>query len=50
MAEMVDDIDVVFHVEAAAGVDLVVESPVLTIETNLHCSEVVLAQGVTIAS
>ena len=33
----------VFHLAAAVGVELIVESPVRTIETNVHCTEVVLA-------
>jgi UDP-glucose 4-epimerase len=36
---------VVFHLAAAVGVELIVESPVRTIETNVHCTEVVLAQA-----
>ncbi len=43
VAELVDDADVVYHLAAAVGVDLIVESPVRTIETNVHCTEVVLA-------
>src|SRR3954471_6880373 len=43
VAELVDDADVVVHLAAAVGVELVVESPVRTIETNVHCTEVVLA-------
>jgi len=43
MSELVDDADVVFHLAAAVGVELIVESPVRTIETNVHCTEVVLA-------
>ncbi|MCX6908657.1 MAG: GDP-mannose 4,6-dehydratase, partial [Verrucomicrobia bacterium] len=42
LAEMVDDADVVYHLAAAVGVKLVVESPVRTIETNLKGTEVVL--------
>ena len=42
-AELVDDCDVVFHLAAAVGVKLIVESPVRTIETNVHGTEVVLA-------
>ncbi|MHB1468027.1 MAG: GDP-mannose 4,6-dehydratase [Solirubrobacteraceae bacterium] len=42
VAELVDEADAVFHLAAAVGVSLVVESPVRTIETNLRCSEVVL--------
>jgi len=41
-AEMVDRVDVVFHLAAAVGVRLIVESPVNTIETNVHGTEVVL--------
>lgn len=42
VAEWVDWCDVVFHLAAAVGVRLVVESPVKTIETNVHGTEVVL--------
>lgn len=45
VAELVDSVDVVFHLAAAVGVQLIVESPVRTIETNVHCTEVVLAQA-----
>jgi len=45
VAELVDGADVVFHLAAAVGVQLIVESPVRTIETNVHCTEVVLAQA-----
>jgi UDP-glucose 4-epimerase len=45
VAELVDEADFVFHLAAAVGVDLIVESPVKTIETNVHCTEVVLAQA-----
>jgi UDP-glucose 4-epimerase len=38
----VDEADVVYHLAAAVGVALIVESPVRTIETNVHCTEVVL--------
>lgn len=34
--------DVVYHLAAAVGVQLIVDSPVETIETNVHGSEVVL--------
>lgn len=40
--QLVDEADVVYHLAAAVGVDLIVESPVRTIETNVHCTEVVL--------
>jgi len=41
-AELVDQCDVVFHLAAAVGVKLIVESPVRTIETNVRGTEVVL--------
>jgi UDP-glucose 4-epimerase len=40
---LVDDADKVLHLAAAVGVELIVDSPVRTIETNVHCTEVVLA-------
>jgi nucleoside-diphosphate-sugar epimerase len=45
VAELVDGADAVYHLAAAVGVQLIVESPVRTIETNVHCTEVVLAQA-----
>lgn len=42
VAELVDGCDLVFHLSAAVGVRLVVQSPVRTIETNVHGTEVVL--------
>ena len=42
-AEWVDRCDVVFHLAAAVGVKLIVESPVRTIETNVSGTEVVLS-------
>src|SRR6476659_378038 len=42
LAEMVDRCDTVVHLAAAVGVKLIVESPVRTIETNVHGTEVVL--------
>ncbi len=36
LLELVDSVDLVFHLAAAVGVRLVVESPVRTIETNIH--------------
>jgi UDP-glucose 4-epimerase len=42
MAELVDHCDVVFHLAAAVGVQLIVESPVRTITTNIAGTEVVL--------
>jgi UDP-glucose 4-epimerase len=43
VAELVDSADFVYHLAAAVGVRLVVESPVRTIETNVRGTEVVLA-------
>jgi UDP-glucose 4-epimerase len=42
LAEMIDTCDTVIHLAAAVGVKLIVESPVHTIETNVHGTEVVL--------
>ncbi len=42
MAELVDGADVVYHLAAAVGVKLIVESPVRTIETNIQLTEIVL--------
>jgi UDP-glucose 4-epimerase len=42
-AELVDECDVIFHLAAAVGVKLIVESPVRTIETNVRGTEVVLS-------
>jgi UDP-glucose 4-epimerase len=42
-AELIDRADTVFHLAAAVGVRLIVESPVNTIETNVHGTERVLA-------
>jgi UDP-glucose 4-epimerase len=45
VAELVDQCDAVIHLAAAVGVRLIVESPVRTIETNVHGTEVVLAKA-----
>jgi len=45
LAELVDQCDIVFHLAAAVGVRLIIESPVRTIETNVRGTEVVLAQA-----
>jgi UDP-glucose 4-epimerase len=42
LAELVDEADAVFHLAAAVGVKLIVESPVRTIETNIRCTELLL--------
>jgi UDP-glucose 4-epimerase len=45
VAELVDTADVVYHLAAAVGVELIVESPARTIDTNVHCTEVLLDQA-----
>ncbi|MGI9106020.1 MAG: GDP-mannose 4,6-dehydratase [Pyrinomonadaceae bacterium] len=45
VAELVEQCDVIFHLAAAVGVKLIVESPVRTIETNVRGTEAVLAQA-----
>jgi len=42
MAELVDDADVVYHLAAAVGVELIVKRPIETIEKNIHLTQVVL--------
>lgn len=42
MTPLVDRCDVMFHLAAAVGVQLIVDCPVHTIETNIHGSEVML--------
>ena len=42
MAELVDLCEIVYHLAAAVGVKLIVESPVHTIETNIKGTEIVL--------
>lgn len=42
MTPLVDRCDVIYHLAAAVGVQLIVDQPVHTIETNIHGSEVVL--------
>jgi UDP-glucose 4-epimerase len=44
-AELIDRADVVVHLAAAVGVKLIVESPVRTIETNVHATEIVLSHA-----
>jgi UDP-glucose 4-epimerase len=43
MAELVDLCDVTYHLAAAVGVRLIVESPVRTMETNIRGTEIVLS-------
>jgi UDP-glucose 4-epimerase len=42
MAELVDGADRIYHLAAAVGVKLIVESPVRTIETNIRLTEIML--------
>jgi UDP-glucose 4-epimerase len=42
MAELVDGTDKIYHLAAAVGVKLIVESPVRTIETNIRLTEIML--------
>lgn len=42
-AELVDNCDIVYHLAAAVGVKLIVESPVSTIETNIRGTDIVLS-------
>jgi UDP-glucose 4-epimerase len=45
VAELVDPCDVVYHLAAAVGVRLIIESPVRTIITNVHGTEVLLEEA-----
>ena len=45
VAELVAECDYVYHLAAAVGVQLIVDSPVHTIESNVHGTEVVLAEA-----
>ena len=42
-AELVDMCDIVYHLAAAVGVRLIVESPVNTIETNIRGTDIILS-------
>lgn len=42
LAELVDEAECVFHLAAAVGVRLIIESPVRTIETNIRGTELLL--------
>lgn len=42
MHVLIEQCDIVFHLAAAVGVQLIVDEPVHTIETNIHGTEVVL--------
>ena len=45
VGELVEQCEVVFHLAAAVGVELIVKQPVRTIETNIHGTEIVLEQA-----
>jgi UDP-glucose 4-epimerase len=45
VSELVAESDAVVHLAAAVGVRLIVERPVHAIETNVHCTEVVLSHA-----
>jgi UDP-glucose 4-epimerase len=47
MAELVDLSDIIYHLAAAVGVRLILDSPVRTIETNIRCTETVLSLAET---
>ena len=40
MAELIDESDVIYHLAAAVGVRLIVESPTQAMETNIRGTEV----------
>lgn len=42
LRELIDRCDMIYHLAAAVGVQLIVESPVRTIETNIYGTELVL--------
>ncbi|HKE33115.1 MAG TPA: GDP-mannose 4,6-dehydratase [Candidatus Angelobacter sp.] len=42
MAELIDAADIIYHLAAAVGVRLIVESPTHTMETNIRGTEVIL--------
>ncbi len=42
LAELIDQVDIIFHLAASVGVRLIIESPVATIENNIKGTENVL--------
>ncbi|MBF0274326.1 MAG: GDP-mannose 4,6-dehydratase [Nitrospinae bacterium] len=42
LEDLIEKVDVIYHLAAAVGVKLIVESPVRTIETNIKGTEIVL--------
>ena len=45
VSELMSGCDAVYHLAAAVGVELIVNNPVRTIETNVRCTEVVLSEA-----
>lgn len=45
VARLAESCDIIYHLAAAVGVELIVKSPVRTIETNVYGTEVVLRQA-----
>ncbi|MCK5595270.1 GDP-mannose 4,6-dehydratase, partial [bacterium] len=45
LSSIVDKVDLIYHLAAAVGVQLVVKHPVRTIETNVHGTEAVLEEA-----
>lgn len=45
MTELIDKADMIYHLAAAVGVQLIVAEPVRTIETNIRGTEIVLEQA-----
>ena len=43
LAELIDECDAIYHLAAAVGVKLIVQSPVRTIQNNVHGTDVVLS-------
>jgi len=41
-AELVDDVDIILHLAAAVGVNLIIENPIKAIETNIKGTEIIL--------
>lgn len=43
MAELIDEADIIYHLAAAVGVQLIVDSPIRALETNIRLTEIVLS-------
>lgn len=42
VAELVDEADMIYHLAAAVGVQLIVDSPIRALETNIRLTEIIL--------